>query len=185
MTMVQTASDAASAHTTAPAPAPGDGLERESFLDAMRLAATGVTVVTTSDGCQRLGMTVSAMSSVSADPPLLLICVNRRSPVAAAIERNGIFCVNLLSQDQRQVSDVFAGRVRTETGDRFACGGWLWRATGAPVLVGAAAHFDCRLEASYDHGSHRIFVGRVVEARAGRGAPLVYCDRGYARVAAA
>ena len=164
---------------------PREGLDRDRFLDAMRLAATGVTVVTTSDGRERLGMTVSAMSSVSADPPLLLVCVNRRSLVASAIERNGVFCVNLLSQDQRQVSDVFAGRVKTETGDRFACGGWLWRATGAPVLVGAAAHFDCRLEAGYDHGSHRILVGRVVEARAGRGAPLVYCDRSYARVAAA
>jgi flavin reductase len=168
-----------------PVASPGESQGRDSFLDAMRLAATGVTVVTTSDGRERLGMTVSAMSSVSADPPLLLICVHRKSPVTAAIQRNGVFCVNLLSQDQRQVSDVFAGRVKTETGDRFACGGWLWRVTGAPVLVGAAAHFDCHLEASYDHGSHRIFIGRVAEARAGRGAPLVYCDRSYARVAAA
>ena len=92
--------------------------------------------------------------------------------------------MNVLSDDQRQISDVFAGRVKTETGDRFACGAWLWQVTGAPVLVGAAAHFDCRLEASHDHGSHRVFVGQVVDAKAGRGAPLVYCDRSYGRVAA-
>ena len=184
MTTLASLTETAVAQATQPAITPGEGPERDRFLDAMRLAATGVTVVTTSDGRQRLGVTVSAMSSVSADPPLLLVCVHQRSPVAAAVQDNGVFCVNLLSQDQRQVSDVFAGRVKTETGDRFACGGWHRRLTGAPVLVDAAAHFDCRLEASYTHGSHRIFVGRVVEARAGRGAPLVYCDRSYARVAA-
>lgn len=158
--------------------------ERDDFVAAMGQAATGVTVVTTANGSERLGVTVSAMSSVSADPPLLLVCVHRRSPVCDAIERNGSFCVNVLSDDQRQISDVFAGRVRTETGDRFACGSWLWRATGAPVLVGAAAHFDCRLAAAHDHGSHRVFVGRAVDAKAGRGAPLLYCDRSYGRVAA-
>ena len=162
---------------------PMETSERDDFIAAMGQAATGVTVVTTANGSERLGVTVSAMSSVSADPPLLLICVHRRSPVCAAIERNGVFCVNLLSEDQRQISDVFAGRVRTETGDRFACGAWLWRVTGAPVLVGAAAHFDCQLEASHDHGPHRVFVGRVVDARAGQGAPLLYCDRSYRRVA--
>lgn len=156
---------------------------RDEFVAAMGQAATGVTVVTTANGSERLGVTVSAMSSVSADPPLVLVCVHQHSPVCDAIERNGVFCVNVLSDDQRQISDVFAGRVKTETGDRFACGAWLWRATGAPVLVGAAAHFDCQLEASHEHGSHRVFVGRVVDAKAGRGAPLVYCDRSYGRVA--
>ena len=171
--------------TAVPATAPDRSPHRDDFVAAMAQAATGVTVVATGSGADRWGVTVSAMSSVSADPPLLLVCINRGSPVCAEIARNGAFCVSLLNQEQRQVSDVFAGRVKTETGDRFACGSWQSRQTGSPALVDAAAHFDCALEAFHDHGSHRVFVGRVVEAKSGRGAPLVYCDRNYGRVSAA
>ena len=164
--------------------APGGAVNRDDFLAAMAQAATGVTVVATGSGAQRWGVTVSAMSSVSADPPLVLVCIHGKSPVCAAIERNRAFCVSLLNESQRQVSDVFAGRVRTETGDRFACGAWQSRRSGSPALVGAAAHFDCLLEACHAHGTHRVFIGRVVESKAGRGAPLLYCDRNYGRLAA-
>ena len=154
-------------------------LARDSFIAAMRQAATGVTVVTTDGAAGRLGVTVSAMTSVSAEPPLLLVCVHRRSPVCEAILDNGAFCVNILREDQRDISDVFAGRLPTESGSRFDRGAWVPLATGAPALSDAAAVFDCRVEAGHDHGTHRVFVGRVVECRSGEGRPLVYCDRGY------
>lgn len=154
----------------------------EGFVAAMRRAATGVTVVSTAGPAGRFGVTVSAMTSVSAEPPLLLVCVHRASPACDAIARNGVFCVNVLQESQDLVSDVFAGRVPTSGGDRFECGDWRAGATGAPRLADAAAAFDCRLEASHDHGSHRVFIGRVVEASEGEGRPLVYCDRAYRRL---
>ncbi len=158
-------------------------LARDSFVAAMRQAATGVTVVTTAGMAGRLGVTVSAMSSVSAEPPLLLVCVHRGSPVCEAILENGSFCVNILHENQRNISDVFAGQIRSEIGSRFDYGSWLSLVTGAPALNDAAAAFDCRVEASHDHGTHRVFVGRVVESRCGEGRPLVYCDRSYGSLA--
>ena len=85
----------------------------------------------------------------------------------------------ILREDQRNISDVFAGRIPTESGSRFDLGAWVPLVTGAPALSDAAAVFDCRVEAGHDHGTHRVFVGRVVECRSGEGRPLVYCDRGY------
>lgn len=155
-----------------------------AFVAAMRQAASGVTVVTATEaGGRRWGVTVSAMTSVSAEPPLLLVCINAKSPVCAAIEAAGAFCVNVLAEDQSEVSDVFAGRVVPPSGERFDCGGWREGATGAPGLAGAAARFHCRLEACHAHGSHRIFIGRALEAEAGAARPLLYCDRSYGRVA--
>ena len=164
-------------------PQPAQSGAQDGFVAAMRQAASGVTVVTATDKGKRWGVTVSAMTSVSAEPPLLLVCINARSPVCAAIESAGAFCVNILAENQHAVSDVFAGRIATESGERFDCGRWRDGATGAPGLEDSAARFHCKLEACHHHGSHRIFIGRVVEAEAGETRPLLYCDRSYGRVA--
>src|SRR5689334_3221057 len=84
--------------------------DREAFVTAMAGAVTGVTVITTDGPAGRFGLTVSATASVSAEPPMILACVNRRSPAAAAIEANQAFCLNLLSDVQFPLADVFAGR---------------------------------------------------------------------------
>lgn len=164
-------------------PQPAQTGAQDGFVAAMRQAASGVTVVTATDKGKRWGVTVSAMTSVSAEPPLLLVCINARSPVCAAIESGEGFCVNILAEQQQEVSDVFAGRIATASGDRFDCGDWRDGTTGAPGLEGAAARFHCRLEACHSHGSHRIFIGRAIEAEAGDSRPLLYCDRSYGRVA--
>lgn len=156
---------------------------RADFVAAMGNAATGVTVVATDGAAGRFAQTVSAMSSVSADPPSLLVCVNRRSPLADAAVRNAVFSVNVLAVDQAHVSDVFAGRPAGgespyEPYD-FGCARWLPLHTGAPTLAGAAAVFDCRLADAYEHGTHRILIGEVLASSVTAAAPLVHHARAY------
>lgn len=155
----------------------------ENFVAAMGLAATGVSVVTTDGPSGRFGLTVSAVSSVSADPPLLLACVNRKSPAVAALGKNGVFAVNLLSEEHQHYAETFAGRPKQ--GKPFEFAGELWETgrTGLPIITDATAVFECALEASYDAGSHRIFIGRVLAAHRGQAEPLVYYNRTFRRIA--
>src|ERR1700752_1253507 len=97
---------------------------RDAFIEAMRRAATGVTLVTTDGPAGRFGVTVSAFASVSADPPMLLACINRKSPAAAAIAANGGFCVNVLTAAQSFLADVFAGRSERYAPYDFTCADW-------------------------------------------------------------
>ena len=154
-------------------------LERQRFIDAMSRAATGVTIVTTTGQDGDFGQTVSAMSSVSADPPMVLVCINRKSRVCAPIERDCIFAINVLRADHRRLADAFAGRPRRGTPYDFTTARWDTGITGAPLLAGSVARFDCTLAAAYPAGTHQIIVGNVVSAEAGAGAPLVYAGRGY------
>jgi flavin reductase len=154
----------------------------ENFIAAMGLAATGVSVITTDGAAGRLGLTVSAVSSVSADPPLVLACVNRKSPAVAAVERNRVFAVNLLAAHNRAYAETFAGRPRAGNPFDFANHAWIEGKTGLPLVADATAVFECALEASYDAGSHRIFIGRVVAAHKGEAEPLVYCNRAFRRI---
>lgn len=156
---------------------------KEDFLKAMANAANSVCVVTT-DGVGGLaGVTVSAMCSVSVETPTpsLLVCIHHLSPACNAIRTNQVFCANLLSTDQQHVSDSFAGRLGKSGTDKFDCAEWQNHETGAPVLSGALASFDCRLVHDVFVGSHRIFIGEVasVDARP-NGQPLLYHNRGYA-----
>ena len=160
----------------------GQAVKSEDFVQAMGAAATGVTVVTTAGVAGRLGLTVSALASVSAEPPLLLVCVNRRNPCVAAITQNGRFAVNILAQSQSEVARIFSGRpIRGEAYD-FGRHGWEFGAAGMPVLPGAAAHFECETETIHDAGTHRIFIGRVIVAERGSEPPLIYSSRSYGRL---
>lgn len=153
--------------------------ERQRFVEAMSRAATGVTIVTSKGPSERFGQTVSAMSSVSADPPMLLVCINRKSPTCSAIQTERIFAVNVLRADHRRLAESFAGRPRRGKPYDFDAFRWDTGVTGSPLLAGAIARFDCTLEAAYPAGTHLIFVGNVVQADANPGAPLVYAGRGY------
>jgi flavin reductase (DIM6/NTAB) family NADH-FMN oxidoreductase RutF len=156
----------------------------DDFVRAMGAAATGVTVVTTAGVAGRFGLTVSALSSVSAEPPLLLICVNRRNPSVAAITQNGRFAVNILGESQAEVARIFSGRPVRGTAYDFDRHGWVFGAEGMPVLPGAAAHFECETETIHDAGTHRIFIGRVIAAERGSTPPLIYSSRSYGRLTA-
>ncbi|MPY80112.1 MAG: flavin reductase [Actinophytocola sp.] len=154
---------------------------RDEFVAGMRNAATGVTVVATDGHAGRFAQTVSAMCSVSADPPTLVVCVNRRSPVVDALATNAVFSVNVLAADQVHVSDTFAGRPSRGQPYDFGCASWTTLTTGAPVLVGAAATFDCRLVDTVDSGTHRLVLGAVDKAAQRTVDPLIYLAREYRR----
>lgn len=153
--------------------------DREAFVEAMSGAVTGVNVVTTDGPAGMFGITVSAVASVSAEPPMILACVNRRSPACEAIRRNGVFCVNLLESGQSAVSDTFAGRPANGAPFDFGCADWQTAPSGSPRLPGAVASFDCVLDVAQEAGSHTIFIGRVVSAASAEGDALAYCRRAY------
>ncbi len=155
---------------------------RQAFLDGMSCVAATVNVVTTDGPAGRAGITVSAMSSVSADTekPVLLVCVNDLSAGAAPIIENGVFTVNILRDDQSFVSDTFAGRYGDKGEEKFACAEWDAGITGAPVLRGALASFDCRLMKDEVVGQHHVFFGEVQQVHlAERGRALIYANRSY------
>ena len=123
------------------------------------------------------------MTSVSVDTPkpTLLVCVHTLSPACDAILKNGVFCANLLGSDQAHVSNCFAGRADAKGIDKFTCADWATNKTGAPMLQGALAQFECNVAHENVFGSHRMFVGEV-ESAASRevGDPLLYFGRDYA-----
>ena len=154
---------------------------RDRFLEAMSRTATSVSVVTTDGPAGRAGVTVSAMCSVSADRPSLLVCVHHLSPACKAIRANGSFCVNLLRGEESAISDTFAGRLPAPAGDKFGCARWQRLATGAPALDRPLAAFDCTLMQAVECGSHWVFIGDVVDIElSDDGDPLIYSRRSYA-----
>ena len=151
----------------------------EDFVQAMAHAAFGVSIVATDGPAGRYGLTVSAVSSVSADPPLLLACINRKNPIAEALTKNGVFCVNLLSQDQWALAKSFAGRSKTGLSYDFSAAQWQDGEGRAPRLLDCSANFDCNLESWHDAGTHRIFVGHAIRATHSGLLPLVYSHRKF------
>jgi len=156
-------------------------VDSAEFVAAMAKAATGVSVVTTDGEAGRFGITVSAVSSVSAEPPMVLVCINRKSPAVAAIAANRRFAVNMLAGHQSGVARTFARRPDEGAPYDFARHDWSAGASGLPCLAGAAAAFECLLDDAIDAGTHRIFIGRVVAAAAGTLDPLVYTARDFRR----
>jgi flavin reductase (DIM6/NTAB) family NADH-FMN oxidoreductase RutF/DNA-binding transcriptional LysR family regulator len=155
---------------------------RSGFLAGMSFAAATVNIVTTDGPGGRFGVTVSAMASVSADTPrpTLLVCVHHLSPATKAILDNGVFCVNVLRDDQSYISDCFAGRYKTADGDKFSCTEWTTQVTGAPRVVDPLVAFDCRVVSSQQVGTHFVLFGEVEAIfTAGAGSPLIYANRAY------
>jgi flavin reductase (DIM6/NTAB) family NADH-FMN oxidoreductase RutF len=177
----QLALPALTAALRAPADSRTASVDRGAFTGAMAAAVTGVTIVATDGAGGRLGLTVSAMTSVSADPPLLLVAINRRSPLLAAIRANGRFGVSVLGAHQDAVADRFAGRPRAGRPYDFGCDRWEQGDGGAPLLAGSAARFDCDAEQLIDAGSHALVLGAVRHAARDAVPALAYTRRGYAR----
>jgi flavin reductase (DIM6/NTAB) family NADH-FMN oxidoreductase RutF len=159
-----------------------DPVSAAQFVDAMRGAATGVNIVTTNGTAGRFGVTVSAFASVSAEPPMVLVCINRGSPVSGALATNGCFAVNVLATSQQRLADTFAGNPDGGAPYDFNAARWKGSASGAPVLSGAVAGFDCVLATTVDAGTHRIFIGSVVDVSTTPTAPLLYSNRRYGHV---
>ncbi len=147
-----------------------------AFRAAMRRYPTGVTIVTTVLDEKLKGFTANAFSSVSVDPPTLLICVNRSARTHPIISQAGRFCVNLLRLDQRELAERFA---RGDAADPFASAPHTFGPTGSPILDGVLGYFDCELAEEHSAGTHTIFLGNVVACGSSDGSPLGYFDGSY------
>ncbi len=161
----------------------GGGELQQRFRAAMRGTASGVAVLATEGPAGRAGVTVSTLCSLSLEPPSVIACIHRDSRALSRIMSNAVFAANVLAEDQKDIAAIFAEpNLGFEL--RFALGEWGALVTGAPVLAGTIASFDCRLASTFDFGSHRILIGEVVELEARRTTPLVYSGRMFQRIRA-
>lgn len=157
-------------------------VESGDLRATMRLWTCGVTIVTTAAGERRSGMTVSSFTSISLDPPLVLVCLQKNTVTCHLVREAGCFGISLLATGQQHLSDQFAGYVRLPKGaDRFYNVETVTHETGAPVLKDAAAWLDCRVRDVHDGSTHLIFVGEVVATgrRADPVSVLAYHNRAY------
>jgi flavin reductase (DIM6/NTAB) family NADH-FMN oxidoreductase RutF len=139
--------------------------------------ATGVTIVTARVGDRVHGMTVSAFTEVSLEPPLVLVCIDKAAKTQSLIEEGGAFAVNILARGQEPLAQRFASK--DEEDRRFSDLECEIGATGAPLLAGSVAQLDCRLESAHESGDHTIYIGEVIDVRLSDGDPLVFYDRDY------
>jgi flavin reductase len=150
-----------------------------TFTNAMRRAVSGVCIVTTDGAAGRFGLTVSSMTSVSSEPPMLLVCLNRNSVAHDAIAGNRRFAINLLAAHQQPVAAMFAGSSSHRPAYDFDNGDWSVTASGLPRLLDSAAIFECELDTAIKAGTHSIFLGCVARASSEELMPLAYSNREY------
>ena len=156
---------------------------RNQFLDGMSQVANTVSVLTTDGSAGKDGVTISAMSSVSADSenPTLLVCVHQDCAITPKVESNGVFCVNILRDDQVNIAETFAGRKKAIITDKFACTKWNKMMTGSPSVKGSVVSFDCKMLSAKLVGTHNVIIGEVVEIVMSENSnPLVHLNRSYA-----
>lgn len=155
----------------------------DELRDAMRYWATGVVLVTASYNGINHGMTVSSFTSISLDPPLVLISLERSTRTRDLVLGSGKFAVTVLARSQQAISDRFAGR-HTEYEDRFAGLPVEIMSSGIQVVSGALMYLDCRLEYVYEASTHSLVIGEVTAVKDGAASsdenePLIYFNRAY------
>jgi flavin reductase len=155
-------------------------LSSNEFRSAMAQLGTAVTIVTTDGPAGRYGMTVSAVCSVTDDPPTVLVCLNRQSEGNRTVKENGVLTVNILASDHEQIAARFA-RHEIPIKERFvSSASWVNADTGCPQLTAAAAVLNCRIAGTTEAGSHSVFFCSVESVRVGpRSSCLVYHDKSY------
>lgn len=154
-------------------------ISNDQYRSILRFLPAGVTVITAGSGDSIHGMTVSAFTSVSADPPLIAAIIDRGHGIQPYLKEDGApFAVNILAQDQKHIANNFAF---TRAEERFGFGQWITAVTGAPVLNDALAWLDCTVEHRYPAGTHNIYIGRVQASEVVRPSdrPLLYWNRNY------
>ena len=152
---------------------------KNEFRAALARFASGVTVVTTIDNNGNLhGITVSAFCSLSLEPPLVLICIDKKTGSHYAFEESKFFVVNVLHEKQQHYADQFASRLS----DKFEGVKFSKNLGGIPVLKDVLANLECRLINFHDNGDHTIFVGQVEKVNISRGNPLLYFLGKYRKI---
>jgi flavin reductase (DIM6/NTAB) family NADH-FMN oxidoreductase RutF len=156
-----------------------DAVSTTDFIQAMGQHVSSVCVITTGHGEDRFGLTATAVASVCAQPPRLLVCVNKSGATHDKIVEADCFCVNVLAETQDVVAKAFAGMLGPKF-DRFGIAQWTTMRTGAPALIGAAAVLDCVVAERFEQFTHTVFFGEVVSvsSRLGEDA-LLYGSRKF------
>ncbi|MGE8143428.1 flavin reductase family protein [Novosphingobium sp. NPDC080210] len=150
----------------------------QDFRAAMRRLPAGVSVITTVDGTAPVGMTVTSVSSLSADPPSLLVCVNQSGSMHAALQEASHFTVNILASDHMETARQFADPALRD--QRFSGDDWQMDEAGVPYFAPAQASFVCRLAEKVHFGTHTICIGEVERIRSAENdGPLIYFDGAY------
>lgn len=161
-------------------------IARDLFRQGFRRLASGVSCVTTVWQERPYGFLATSVSSLSSDPPALIVCVNRGAASHEALLNSGVLCVNVLSQNAKGMAAAFADSGKRE--ERFASCDWTRLKTGAPVLGDAFVAFDCEIDKSIPYASHTILVCRIVDGFVSEGAPeapLLYFDGAFRELAMA
>jgi flavin reductase (DIM6/NTAB) family NADH-FMN oxidoreductase RutF len=152
----------------------------QALREVLGCFATGVTVITTHSGEEGYGMTANSFSSVSLDPPLVLVCAIAGTEGAEVLARNGKFAVNILAANQEPISRHFSSKDRPRGADAFRDVSHRIGVTGCPILDGVAGHLDCTLVASHDAGDHVIYIGAVQALEVAPDVqPLLFHGGGY------
>jgi flavin reductase len=155
-------------------------LDPARFREAMSRVCAAVHIVTTDGPAGLGGITATAVTSISAEPPLVLFCIYKASPSAERMISNGVFCINTLAPQDEALADVFAGRTNLHLAERFSSRPWTRLETGSPVLTSAAAVFDCRIVEVKSVATHFIVIGAVEAVDFGpEGESLAYVHRSY------
>ena len=154
----------------------GGAVPAGAYRAAMRRFPTGVTIVTTILRGRPKGFTANAVASVSAEPPLVLVCISRTARTHPIIEQSGRFCVNLLTSSQEPLARRFAAHSDV---DPFADLAYGADRTGSPVIEGALAYLDCEVQQAFTAGTHSVLIGAVVSCDSHGGSPLGYFDGAY------
>jgi flavin reductase (DIM6/NTAB) family NADH-FMN oxidoreductase RutF len=153
------------------------------FRGAMRHLTGGVSVITAGRGKEISGMTVTSVTSLSVDPPTLIVSINRDASSFPLVKRLGAFAVNILNADQLEIAERFSGKGGLKGADRFGGADWIAGVSGVPLLVGALAALDCEVEEIIERHSHGIVIGRVRDIRSStRSAALAYWHGHYVAV---
>ncbi|SDT49638.1 flavin reductase family protein [Bradyrhizobium canariense] len=159
------------------------GISTDDFRGAMRHLTGGVSVITAGRGKDITGMTVTSVSSLSVEPPTLIVSINREASSWPLVKRHGFFGANILAADQLEVAERFAGKDGLKGAERFAGAQWTTRISGVPLLVGALSAIDCAVEQAIERHSHVIVIGRVLDIqRSPRTAALAYWQGRYVAV---
>ncbi len=161
-----------------------DIIGSDTFRRVMGHFVTGVTVVSAFDGEQPFGITVNALSSVSLDPPLVMVALDRRRFLTPIVRAAGRYAVNILSEDQQALSDCFAGAPVEPGRERFCGAAWHAGRTGLPLVDGAIATLECTVVETFSAGDHDLFLGRVDDLtnEGEHPMPLLYYRRRYLRI---
>ena len=162
-------------------------IEPDTFRRVMGHFVTGVTVVTALHDDQPFGITVNALSSVSLQPPLVMVALDRRRFLTPIVRAGGRYGVNILGEDQQALSDCFAGAPVTPGRERFCGASWHPGPSGLPLIDGAIATLECTVVETFSAGDHDLFIGEVdtLESHGDRGLepmPLLYYRRRYLRI---